>query len=146
MGNEGFDWWNESLNHDPQHCILHGFCFERFYYYQTFIFSNLFNLEKFSAFISSFSAFFASSPSLFYRYCLFSPFSCPCFRRRRREISTCATCYLSFIIHKVQIHHAIRLVEKHAYVESTSLNAVFTIFDLDLTLVCTFCIILAPSI
>ena len=37
-------------------------------------FSNLFNLEKFSAFISSFSAFFASSSSLFYRYCLFSAF------------------------------------------------------------------------
>ena len=74
MDNEGFDWWNESLNHDPQHCILHGFCFERFHYYQTFIFSNLFNLEKFSAFINSFSAFFASSPPLFYRYCLFSAF------------------------------------------------------------------------
>ena len=80
--------------------------------------------------------------SLLSLQCIF----CPCFCRRRREISTCATCYLSFIINKVQIHHAIRLVEKHVYVESTSLNAVFTIFDLDLTLVCTFRIILASSI
>ena len=58
-----------------EHCILHGFGFERFHcYYRTFIFSNLFNLEKFSAIINSFSAFFASPPSLFYRYCLFSAF------------------------------------------------------------------------
>ena len=64
-------------NHDPQHCILHVFSFERFHcQYLTFIFSNLFNLEKFSAFINSFStrSFFASSPSLFYRYCLLGHF------------------------------------------------------------------------
>ena len=58
-----------------EHCILHGFGFERFHcYYRTFIFSNLFNVEKFSAIINSFSAFFVSPPSLFYRYCLFSAF------------------------------------------------------------------------
>ena len=64
-------------DHDPQHCILHVFSFERFHcYYLTFIFSNLFNLEKFSAFINSFStrSFFASSPSLFYRPCLLGHF------------------------------------------------------------------------
>ena len=58
-----------------EHCILHGFGFERFHcYYRTFIFSNLFNLEKFSAIINSFSACFVSPPPLFYRYCLFSAF------------------------------------------------------------------------
>ena len=58
-----------------EHCILHGFGFERFHcYYRTFIFSNLFNLEKFSAIINSLSAFFVSPPPLFYRYCLFSEF------------------------------------------------------------------------
>ena len=37
-------------NHDPQHCILHAFSFERFHCLNlTFVFSNLFNLEKFSA-------------------------------------------------------------------------------------------------
>ena len=37
-------------NHDPQHCILHAFSFERFHCLNlTFIFSNLFNLDKFSA-------------------------------------------------------------------------------------------------
>ena len=46
-------------NHDPQHCILHAFSFERFHFLNlTFIFSNLFNLEKFSAFINWFSVFF----------------------------------------------------------------------------------------
>ena len=46
-------------NHDPQHCILHAFSFERFHCLNlTFIFSNLFNLEKFSAFINSSSVFF----------------------------------------------------------------------------------------
>ena len=50
-----------------EHCILHGFGFERFHcYYRTSIFSNLFNLEKFSAIINPFSAFFASSPSFSY--------------------------------------------------------------------------------
>ena len=50
-----------------EHCILHGFGFERFHcYYQTSIFSNLFNLKKFSAIINSFSAFLASSPSFSY--------------------------------------------------------------------------------
>ena len=45
-------------NHDPQHCILHAFSFEKFHCLNlTFIFSNLFNLEKFSAFINSFSVF-----------------------------------------------------------------------------------------
>ena len=58
-----------------EHCILHGFGFERFHcYYRTFIFSNLFNLEKFSAIINSFSAFCVSPPPLFYRYCPFSAF------------------------------------------------------------------------
>ena len=58
-----------------EHCTLHGFGFERFHcYYRTFIFSNLFNLEKFSAIINSLSAFFVSPPPLFYRYCLFSEF------------------------------------------------------------------------
>ena len=37
-------------DHDPQHCILHAFSFERFHCLNlTFVFSNLFNLEKFSA-------------------------------------------------------------------------------------------------
>ena len=50
-----------------EHCILHGFGFERFHcYYRTSIFSNLFNLEKFSAIINPFSAFLASSPSFSY--------------------------------------------------------------------------------
>ena len=58
-----------------EHCILHGFGFERFHcYYRTFIFSNLFNVEKFSAIINSFSALFVSPPPLFYRYYLFSAF------------------------------------------------------------------------
>ena len=113
----------------------------------------LFNLGKFSAFIDSFSACFASSPS-FYRYCLFSAFL-PLFSSQKA--GDLHLCNLLFIIYhnKVPIQHAIRLVEKACFfVESTSLhwavnswvNAVFTIFDLDLTLVCTFCIILAPCI
>ena len=65
-----------------EHCILHGFGFERFHcYYRTFIFSNLFNLEKFSAIINSFSALFACSPSFSYFIATVSLVNfCPCFR------------------------------------------------------------------
>ena len=103
-----------------EHCILHSFGFERFHcYYRTFIFSNLFNLEKFSAIINSFSAFFASSPSFSYFIAtvslvhFLSLFSWV----RRRQFSTWVTCYLLFITRNFcRIQHAMRLVEKACFI------------------------------
>ena len=70
-----------------EHCILHGFGFERFHcYYRTFIFSNLFNLEKFSAIINSFSAFLLLRFPYFIATVSLVSF-CPCFRESEGDRS-----------------------------------------------------------
>ena len=103
-----------------EHCILHGFGFERFHcYYRTFIFQTCLILKSSLLLLIHSRPFFASSPSFSYFIAtvslvhFLSLFSWV----RRRQFSTWVTCYLLFItINFCRIQHAMRLVEKACFI------------------------------
>ena len=116
--NKGFNWWNESPDHDPQHCILQiymvfvlrDFIITKLLSFQTCLVlkSYLLLLIHSRPFFRLRLPYFMAIVSLVHFLSLFSS-------EKARDLHLCHPLFIIYY-NEVPIQHAIRLVEKACFI------------------------------